>query len=129
MIRWIRRRLGWAQDAPAPASEASPVEVPAAALAPHAAPAPSPEPTTMLPAQIDVFISYSHADAAQAAQIEADLKAADLKVWRDVRIADSEDKSVVTNVNAALRAAKKVLVLWSEASVKSAWVLAEAEHR
>jgi len=128
MIRWIRRRLGWAQDAPAPPSEASPAVVPSAAPAPPAAPAPIPDSTTMLPAQIDVFISYSHADAAQAAQIEADLKAANLKVWRDVRIADSPDKSVVTNVNAALRAAKKVLVLWSEASVKSAWVQAEAEH-
>jgi hypothetical protein len=72
----------------------------------------------------DVFLSYNREDAALA-KLFADAFASEgFDVWWDQTLHSGETYDEVTE--AALRAAKAVVVLWSPRSVVSHWVRAEA---
>jgi adenylate cyclase len=72
----------------------------------------------------DIFISYSREDRADAQRFADAFAAAGLSVWwdTDLQAGDSFDM----RIEAAIKAAKAVVVLWSENSVSSRWVRAEA---
>ncbi|MBA3577132.1 MAG: TIR domain-containing protein [Sphingomonas sp.] len=71
-----------------------------------------------------IFVSYARENAA-AAQIVADaLEEAGLEVWWDRHI--SAGSRFAGEIEAALQSADVVLVLWSTASIESAWVKDEA---
>ncbi len=72
----------------------------------------------------DIFLSYSRKDQAVARLYAEALQAAGFSVWWDVTLRSGEAYDEVTE--AALRGAKAVVVLWSQTSVASRWVRAEA---
>ena len=72
----------------------------------------------------DIFLSYNREDAAVAARYAEAFAAEGLNVWWDTALRSGEAYDEVTE--AALRAAKAVVVLWSPRSVVSRWVRAEA---
>ncbi|QPC99815.1 TIR domain-containing protein [Qipengyuania soli] len=72
----------------------------------------------------DVFISYARKDAAIAGQFAKAFEAQGLEVWWDNSLQTGEVFDEV--IEAALRAARAVVVLWSSSSVASRWVRAEA---
>ena len=72
----------------------------------------------------DIFLSYTREDAAVAARYAEAFAAEGLTVWWDTALRSGEAYDEVTE--AALRAAKAVVVLWSPRSVVSRWVRAEA---
>lgn len=71
-----------------------------------------------------IFLSYARDDAAKGARIAQTLEAAGHSVWWDKHIGAGSRFSA--EIEEALRAADRVVVLWSKASVRSAWVLDEA---
>ena len=73
-----------------------------------------------------VFLSYSRADQARAAQLAEALSQAGLTVWWDSLIEGGA--SFAKSIEAALLASDAVVVLWSATSVASDWVLDEAAH-
>jgi TolB-like protein/tetratricopeptide (TPR) repeat protein len=73
-----------------------------------------------------VFLSYSRADQARAAQLAHSLGQAGLTVWWDSLIEGGA--SFAKSIEAALLASDAVVVLWSGTSVASDWVLDEAAH-
>jgi hypothetical protein len=75
----------------------------------------------------DIFISYSQKDREAAEKLQAAFKAHKLTVWRDERLADDPAAGFIGNITSALERSAKVTVLWSQNSVNSAWVQAEAE--
>jgi hypothetical protein len=83
-------------------------------------------PPPSMPPSGGVFVSYSHAqaDADLAARIVAALKADGIAVWWDGLIPVATDFDV--SIDTALHGAGCVLVLWTEHSVQSRWVKAEA---
>lgn len=72
----------------------------------------------------DIFISYAREDAAQAAALADALSRLGWSVWRDDRIGVGQQFDAV--IEQQLDLASCVIVLWSAASVSSAWVRAEA---
>lgn len=72
----------------------------------------------------DVFLSYSRADRPKAEQVAKALEAEGFTVWWDKVLRAGQTYDEVTE--GMLRDAKVVVVLWSEVSVKSKWVRAEA---
>ncbi|HET9062933.1 MAG TPA: TIR domain-containing protein, partial [Candidatus Binatia bacterium] len=74
----------------------------------------------------DVFLSYTREDQAVARRFAEAFEREGLSVWWDVtlRSGDAYDEAM----EAALRSAKAVVVLWSMKSVASRWVRAEATH-
>jgi TolB-like protein/Flp pilus assembly protein TadD len=72
----------------------------------------------------DIFVSYTSSDRAAVELIVAALESADLEVWwdRDIATGHSFDR----DIEAALEAARCVVVVWSRQSVESDWVRAEA---
>lgn len=74
----------------------------------------------------DIFFSYSREDKDRVAFIAAALEAEGYDLWWDTDIAPGETYRGVTQ--AKLRAAKCVIVVWSETSVHSRWVIGEAEE-
>jgi adenylate cyclase len=60
-----------------------------------------------------------------AEQVEAALRAAGYAVWRDAEL--PAHRSYAEVIEERLKAAKAVVVLWSEEAVKSHWVRAEAD--
>ncbi len=72
----------------------------------------------------DIFISYARADRAAAQRVAEAFSAAGFSVWWDteLRAGDSFD----LRIEKAIRDATAVVVLWSEHSVQSRWVRAEA---
>jgi TolB-like protein len=72
----------------------------------------------------DIFLSYNREDQARAKLFADAFTAAGLSVWWDTALRSGEAYDEVTE--AALRAAKAVVVLWSPRSVVSRWVRAEA---
>jgi len=72
----------------------------------------------------DVFISYKREDQRWAAAVDTALKNRGFSVWWDPSIQAGEyfDESIERE----LTAAKAVVVLWSNSSIKSQWVKAEA---
>ena len=71
-----------------------------------------------------IFLSYDRDDAAKARIIAASLEKAGHSVWWDRHIKGGTQYS--KEIEAALKAADAVVVLWSEQSVESAWVRDEA---
>lgn len=72
----------------------------------------------------DVFISYAREDAASAERIARALAGMGLDVFWDSEIPPGQ--SWADYIEAKLAGCKAVLVLWSEHSIKSAWVREEA---
>lgn len=72
----------------------------------------------------DVFISYSHHDAARVAPIAQALTAVGLSVWYDPSLKPGEvfDEKIASEMEVA----KAIIVCWSVHSVKSKWVKSEA---
>lgn len=75
-------------------------------------------------ARPDIFLSYNREDQVVAARFAEAFAAEGLNVWWDTALRSGEAYDEVTE--AALRAAKAVVVLWSPRSVLSRWVRAEA---
>ena len=75
----------------------------------------------------DVFISYSSADRARALDLEAKITATGRSVWIDQRGLNGGEP-YYAEIGDAIAAAKAVVVLWSQASVQSEWVYAEAQR-
>lgn len=71
-----------------------------------------------------VFLSYDREDAARARSIAQALDKAGHNVWWDRHIKGGAQYSKA--IEAALKAADAVVVLWSQRSVESAWVRDEA---
>ena len=74
----------------------------------------------------DVFVSYSAADRERVRPLVAALEAAGLTVWWDIRIAPGAGFDA--EIQAALDDARCVLVIWSQSSVVSEWVITEANE-
>jgi hypothetical protein len=72
----------------------------------------------------DVFISYARDDRDHAARLASALEARGLSVWWDREIPPGRTFDEV--IEEALTSARCVFVLWSESSVRSRWVRAEA---
>ena len=72
----------------------------------------------------DIFLSYNREDQPVARRYAEALRAAGFDVWWDQALRSGEAYDEVTE--AALRAAKAVVVLWSPRSAASRWVRAEA---
>jgi hypothetical protein len=72
----------------------------------------------------DIFLSYNREDQATARRFAERFTAEGFEVWWDVTLRSGEAYDEVTE--AALRAAKAVVVLWSKRSVASRWVRSEA---
>lgn len=72
----------------------------------------------------DIFLSYSRADRPKAQVIAEALEAEGFSVWWDKVLRAGQTYDEVTE--GMLRDSQVVIVLWSEVSVKSKWVRAEA---
>jgi tetratricopeptide (TPR) repeat protein len=72
----------------------------------------------------NIFLSYDRDDEARARPIAALLERAGHPVWWDRQIKGGGEFGA--EIEAALDAADKIIVLWSQRSVKSAWVRDEA---
>ena len=72
----------------------------------------------------DLFLSYSRTDRARAQFFADGFAGAGLNVWWDTTLRAGEAYDQVTE--RALREARAVVVLWSQTSVESRWVRAEA---
>lgn len=72
----------------------------------------------------DIFISYSKKDADQARLIAALLEAQGYSVWWDSKLVTGDQ--FIKTITRQLDAAKAVVVLWTDNSVASDFVLAEA---
>jgi len=72
----------------------------------------------------DVFISYARPTVAQAHAVAQGLRGAGFQVWFDEDLPAHRPYSDV--IEERLRAAKAVVVIWSEAAAKSEWVRSEA---
>jgi adenylate cyclase len=73
----------------------------------------------------DVFISYARSTEDEAQRIAAGLREAGHDVWRDDELPPHLPYADV--IEARLRAAKAVVVIWSANAVRSHWVRAEAD--
>ena len=72
----------------------------------------------------DIFLSYNREDQAAARRFAEAFEAQGFSVWWDVTLRSGEAYDEVTEE--ALKSAKAVVVLWSQKSVVSRWVRAEA---
>ena len=72
----------------------------------------------------DVFISYASPDRERARVLASGLEEQGWSVWWDREI--QPGRSFDEAIEEALSSASSVIVLWSNASVKSDWVKAEA---
>ena len=73
----------------------------------------------------DIFISYSRNDRSKAETLARALAEVGWSVWWDRNIPAGKDFAKV--IEAALTGSKVAIVLWSEHSVGSRWVLTEAD--
>jgi hypothetical protein len=72
----------------------------------------------------DVFISYAKADRSLALKLAAMLEAEGWKVWWDTSLTIGDDFR--NEIMTELGRARAVIVIWTDASVKSDWVRSEA---
>src|SRR5262245_34273387 len=72
----------------------------------------------------DIFVSYAKADRSLASKLVAMLEAEGWKVWWDTGLAIGDDfrNEIMTEVGRA----RAVIVIWTDASIKSDWVCSEA---
>lgn len=73
-----------------------------------------------------IFLSYSHEDAKRAQRLVRALQEAGHHVWYDQHI--HAGRRFSKDIDNALKAADMVVVLWSKASIESAWVQDEAAY-
>ncbi|HEY1562549.1 MAG TPA: TIR domain-containing protein [Caulobacteraceae bacterium] len=73
----------------------------------------------------DVFVSYARESEAFASRVAAGLKAAGYDVWWDSKLLPHH--TFAQSIEIEVRAAKAVVVLWSEHAIQSQWVRAEAD--
>ncbi len=76
------------------------------------------------PLATSIFLSYARLDRPRVAKIADALKTAGFDVWWDTAI--EAGASFAADIERELYAADVVIVIWSEASVASNWVLDEA---
>ena len=74
----------------------------------------------------DVFISYSKPHAAITRKLADELEAKGLSVWWDTDLLAGE--SFRDRIVEELKACKAAIVIWTPQSVKSAYVISEAER-
>jgi hypothetical protein len=74
----------------------------------------------------DIFISYANEDRERAAQLAAILESVGWSVWWDRRI--PAGRTWRSRLEEALVEMRCMVVLWSKNSVKSPWVVEEAEE-
>jgi|SRR5262245_11338367 len=72
----------------------------------------------------DVFISYAKTDRSLASKLVAMLEAEGWKVWWDTSLAIGDDFR--NEIMTELSRARAVIVIWTDASIKSDWVRSEA---
>lgn len=84
------------------------------------------ESRTRVASQNDIFVSYATSNRSIAEELAIALQSQGWTVWWDRSIPPGTDFENV--IEAQLRAARCVVVLWSKASVGSRWVKAEAEE-
>jgi hypothetical protein len=72
----------------------------------------------------DIFISYAHEDRDAVRELAHRLTRAGFSSWWDREIAVGEDLTQV--IESKLESARAVIVVWSAASVRSTWVIGEA---
>ena len=76
--------------------------------------------------QPQIFISYSNKNRAKADRLARQLRARGYTVWYAAHLAPTGPYRL--EIDARLNAAQAVIVIWSQASIASEWVLSEAEH-
>ena len=74
----------------------------------------------------DVFVSYARGDKARVAPLVAAIEAKGWSVWWDPEIGPGQEFD--RQIDAALKAAAAVLVVWTPTSVESRWVRGEARE-
>ena len=74
----------------------------------------------------DVFVSYARSDKARVAPLVAAIEAKGWSVWWDPEI--DAGQQFDDQIEAELKAAKAVLVVWTPTSVASRWVRGEARE-
>jgi len=72
----------------------------------------------------DIFVSYAKTDRPLASKLVAMLEAEGWKVWWDTSLAIGDDFR--NEIMTELGRARAVIVIWTDASVKSDWVRSEA---
>jgi TolB-like protein len=77
-------------------------------------------------ARPSAFLSYARANKAEAIRLVEALEQAGLDIWWDTRIEGGA--AFAKKIAAALDGCDAVIVLWSEASIRSDWVLDEASR-
>lgn len=75
---------------------------------------------------VRLFISYSREDRDQVERLAGALEKAGFRVWWDAALEGGHQ--FAAEIERQLTAADAVIVVWSEASVRSNWVLDEAMH-
>jgi hypothetical protein len=78
------------------------------------------------PEGADIFISYASDDRAKARELAAFLEAAGYSVWWDTSLLSGDKFREV--IMRQLDGAQVAVVMWSERSVRSEWVQAEADR-
>ena len=73
-----------------------------------------------------VFISYSRKDRPRAVQVEEFLKSRGISAWFDRNLKEGENFH--RRIREELKAARRVIVIWTKTSVESEWVNAEATY-
>ncbi len=73
-----------------------------------------------------IFISYAKKHAAVTERIASHLEAAGHDVWWDVNLLAGH--AFRDSIKAQLLASDLVVVIWTQASIRSHWVIAEAQH-
>ncbi|GAA4868666.1 TIR domain-containing protein [Luteimonas vadosa] len=74
----------------------------------------------------DVFVSYARADKARVAPLVAAIEARGWSVWWDPEISPGQEFD--DQIDAAIDAAKALMVVWTPTSVVSRWVRGEARE-
>ena len=72
-----------------------------------------------------VFISYSHKDQTRAEAVAQYLESAGIDVWWDSELRRGR---FANQIEAVLKKASCVVVLWSNSTITSDWVPAEADY-
>jgi hypothetical protein len=75
--------------------------------------------------QADVFLSYSSKDGAQVQRIADELEGKHISVWYDAALMGGQPYREV--LRQRIETVKAVVVLWTENSILSKWVKAEAD--